>query len=93
MGKENAAFYRIVVADERRSAKGGTYIEELGNYNPIKTPAIINLKNERALYWLTKGARISPTISSILKSHGVALPAKARKPKKAKVKKEKKAGK
>ena len=90
MGKENTPFYRIVVADERRSAKGGTYIEELGQYNPVKNPAIITLKNERALYWLTKGARVSPTISSILKKHGVALPAKAKKPKK---KKEKPAGK
>jgi small subunit ribosomal protein S16 len=93
MGKENTAFYRIVVADERRSAKGGAYIEELGNYNPMKSPAVINLKNERALYWLEKGARVSPTINAILSKNGVALAPKAKKPKKPKVKKEKKAGK
>ncbi len=93
MGKENAAFYRIVVADERRSAKGGLYIEELGNYNPLKTPAIINLKNDRALYWLDKGARVSPTIKAILKLQGVVATVKVKKPKKKKVKKEKKASK
>lgn len=86
MGKENAAFYRIVVADERRSAKGGMYIEELGHYNPIKNPAIVKLNNERASYWVSKGAKVSPTMSSILKKNGVAMPVKAKK-----VKKEKKA--
>ena len=86
MGKENTPFYRIVVADERRSAKGGMYIEELGNYNPTKNPAIINLKNDRASYWLSKGAKTSPTMNSILKKNGVVLPVKAKK-----VKKEKKA--
>ena len=86
MGKENAAFYRIVVADERRSAKGGMYIEELGHYNPIKNPAIIKLNNERASYWVSKGAKVSPTMNSILKKNGVVMPAKTKK-----VKKEKKA--
>jgi small subunit ribosomal protein S16 len=89
MGKENAAFYRIVVADERRSAKGGMYIEELGHYNPVKNPAIVKLDNERAAYWVSKGAKVSPTMSSILKKNGVVMPVKARKVKKEK--KEKKA--
>ena len=84
MGKENAAFYRIVVADERRSAKGGMYIEELGHYNPIKNPAIIKLDNERASYWVGKGAKVSPTMSSILKKNGVVMPVKAKKAKKEK---------
>ena len=84
MGKENAAFYRIVVADERRSAKGGMYIEELGHYNPIKNPAIVKLDNERASYWVSKGAKVSPTMSSILKKNGVVMPVKAKKAKKEK---------
>jgi small subunit ribosomal protein S16 len=84
MGKENAAFYRIVVADERRSAKGGMYIEELGHYNPIKNPAIIKLDNDRASYWVSKGAKVSPTMGSILKKNGVVMPVKAKKAKKEK---------
>jgi small subunit ribosomal protein S16 len=91
MGKENAAFYRIVVADERKSAKGGMYIEELGHYNPIKNPAIIKLNAERASYWVSKGAGVSPTMMSILKKNGVVFPVKAKKVKKAK--KDKKAAK
>ena len=91
MGKENAAFYRIVVADERRSAKGGMYIEELGYYNPIKNPAIIKLDNERASYWVSKGAKVSPTMGSILKKNGVVMPVKKKKVKKEK--KDKKAAK
>jgi small subunit ribosomal protein S16 len=93
MGKENTAFYRIVVSDERKSAKSGPYIEELGFYNPVKNPPVIKLNGERALYWISKGAKTSPTIASIMKSQGVKVPAKAPKAKKPKVKKEKKAAK
>ena len=93
MGKENAAFYRIVVSDERKSAKSGPYIEELGFYNPIKNQPVIKMNGERVLHWISKGAKTSPTIASIMKSRGVKIPAKAPRVKKPKVKKEKKAAK
>jgi len=93
MGKENSAFYRIVVSDERKSAKSGPYIEELGYYNPVKNPPTIKLNGERVLYWISKGAKTSPTIASIMKGQGVKVPAKPARVKKPKVNKEKKAAK
>lgn len=92
MGKTNTAFYRIVVADERKSAKGGPYIEELGYYNPVKNPAEIKVDVEKAKAWQSKGAKVSETVKSILKKSGAYIaPAntkkKKKKEKKAKTKK------
>lgn len=67
MGKVNTPFYRIVVADERKSAKGGKYIEELGYYFPLKNPADVRINAEKTIDWIKKGARISDTIRSIIK--------------------------
>ena len=40
MGAKKAPFYRIVVADSR-SPRDGKFIEKLGTYNPLVTPAEI----------------------------------------------------
>ena len=94
MGRENLAFFRIVVADERKSAKGGPIIEELGYYNPTKNPPEIKLDTEKANAWVLKGAKFSDTVKSIMRKMGAYKPVNAvkkkKKAKKAKVKKEKK---
>ncbi len=72
MGKKKQAFYRIVAIDSR-NARNGRYIENLGTYNPITDPAEINLKEERALYWLQQGAIPSDTVKTFLKKQGVLL--------------------
>jgi small subunit ribosomal protein S16 len=91
MGRENSAFFRIVVADERKAAKGGPYIEELGYYNPTKNPPVIKLDAEKANAWVAKGAKYSDTVRSMMRGTGAYKPVHAvKKKKKAKVKKEKK---
>ncbi len=92
MGKTNTAFYRIVVANERKSAKGGPYIDEIGFYNPVKNPAEIKVDADKAKAWLAKGAKVSETVKSILKKIGAYTPPvntkkKKKKEKKAKTKK------
>ncbi|MCX7699055.1 MAG: 30S ribosomal protein S16 [Candidatus Goldbacteria bacterium] len=67
MGKTKAPFYRIVVADERRAAKGGKYIEEVGYYSPLKEPPDIKVNSEKVLEWIKKGAKITETVKSIIK--------------------------
>jgi small subunit ribosomal protein S16 len=88
MGRENSAFFRIVVADERKSAKGGPYIEELGYYNPTKNPPVIKIDAERVNAWVAKGAKYSDTVKSIMRNIGAYKPVHATK-KKKKAKKEK----
>jgi small subunit ribosomal protein S16 len=84
MGRENTSFFRIVVADERRSAKGGPYIEELGYYNPTKNPPVIKIDTDKVNAWVAKGAKYSPTVKSIMRKVGAYKPVHATKKKKAK---------
>ena len=65
-GKRNSPFYRIVAADQRKPAAGKS-IEVLGSYDPKKTTDKITLDKERFDYWVSKGARLSPTMSQLVK--------------------------
>lgn len=72
MGKKKQPFYRIVAIDSR-VARDGKYLENLGTYDPRTEPASIDLKAERALYWLGTGAKPTDTVRSILSRRGVLL--------------------
>jgi len=82
MGKHKAAFYRIVATEEKRSAKGGEYIEELGYYAPSKNPALVKVDKEKVKKWLDKGAKISSTARTVLKKMGAYEPRPPKKKKK-----------
>jgi len=51
----------------------GKYIEAIGSYNPKTEPATIELKEDRALYWLSCGAQPTITVKNILSSRGLLL--------------------
>ena len=70
MGAKKAPFYRIIVADSR-SPRDGKFIENLGTYNPIKTPAEIKVDEEVALKWLNNGAIPTDTVKNILSKAGI----------------------
>ena len=69
-GRKKQPFYHIVIADKRR-ARDGRFIEKLGTYNPMVSPAVIDLDRDKALEWLNKGAQPSDTVRAILKFKGV----------------------
>ncbi len=71
MGAKKNPFYRIVVA-ESRSPRDGAFIEEIGYYDPKKQPAVVQVKAERASYWLSCGAQPSQTVRDILRKAGVS---------------------
>jgi small subunit ribosomal protein S16 len=71
-GRKGYAFYHIVIADSR-APRDGKFIERIGSYNPNTNPATIDLKFERALYWLQVGAQPTDTARSILSKEGVLL--------------------
>ena len=71
-GKKKAAFYHIVAADSR-AKRDGRFIEKIGTYNPNTNPATIDLKFDRALYWLQAGAQPTDTARAILSYKGVML--------------------
>jgi len=69
-GKKVKPFYHIVIADGR-APRDGRFIEKIGTYNPVHNPAEIDLKFEKALDWLQKGAQPTDTVKSILSLKGV----------------------
>lgn len=70
MGKKKQPFYRVVVADSR-SPRDGRFIEEIGYFDPMKEPAVINIDSEKANKWLSNGAKPTDTVRSLLKKSGV----------------------
>ena len=73
MGAKKKPFYRIVVTDSR-SPRDGRFIEEIGYYDPLKTPVVIHIDQEKALAWLKKGVQLSDTAKALFKKAGVMDP-------------------
>ncbi len=70
MGDKKSPFYRMVAADSR-TARDGKYIENLGTYDPLKTPFELNLNKERIQYWLGVGATPTDTARELLVKEGI----------------------
>ncbi len=64
-GKTKQPSYRLVVADSR-SPRDGKFIEIIGHYNPIRQPKVLEVKADRARYWLSVGAQPTETASKLL---------------------------
>ena len=69
-GSKKRPFYFIVVADAR-APRAGKFIQKLGTYNPLTTPATIQLDRQKSLEWLHKGAQPTDTVRKILSYKGV----------------------
>jgi small subunit ribosomal protein S16 len=71
-GRKKLAMFDVVVADAR-SPRDGRFIEKIGTYNPLTTPATINLNDDAAFQWLMKGAQPSDTVKAMLSYRGIML--------------------
>ena len=71
-GRKSYAFYSIVIADVR-APRDGKFIEKIGTYNPNTNPATVDLKFDRALDWVLKGAQPTDTVRNILSREGVYM--------------------
>jgi small subunit ribosomal protein S16 len=69
MGKTKAPMYRIVVVDGR-SQRDSRYIDQIGRYEPLHNPSIIEIDNEKAAEWLAKGAQPSERVEKLLNISG-----------------------
>lgn len=72
MGKKKQPVYKVVAADSR-SPRDGKFIEAIGLYNPKVDPAMVEIKEDRALYWLGVGAQPTDTVKNILTNQGILL--------------------
>ena len=73
-GAKKKPFYRVVVIEKER-ARNGRSLEVVGHYNPLATPAQVDLKHERIAHWTKNGAQLSDTVKRLVESHpAVAQP-------------------
>ena len=72
MGKKKQPIYKVVAADSR-SPRDGKFLEAIGLYNPLTNPHTIDIKEDRALYWLNVGAQPTDTVKSLLNQKGIIL--------------------
>ena len=65
-GCTNHATYRIVAADSR-SPRDGKFLEILGSYDTQKKENNYQLDLARVDYWISKGAKPSETVASLIR--------------------------
>lgn len=69
-GAKKKPFYQVVVADER-FPRDGRFIEQLGQYDPKQEPVHFQVKEDRVIEWLNKGAQPTDTVRTLLRKQGI----------------------
>ena len=64
-GAKKRPYYRVVVADGRMP-RDGRYIEEVGRYNPLTNPKVIDINLEKVDEWISKGAQPTNAVSHLI---------------------------
>ena len=70
MGSKGRPFYRVVVADQR-APRDGRFIENIGRYQPLNDPSLIEIDPDRALHWLRVGAQPSNQVRNLMEKVGI----------------------
>ncbi len=69
VGKTKQPYYRVVASDSR-SARDGSFLEILGQYNPRLEPSVITIDNDKVVAWLMKGALPTERVKKLLEISG-----------------------
>ncbi len=69
-GRKSKPVYTIIATDSR-SARNGKFIEKLGKYDPHLESPLSQVNTEALSKWVKNGAKLSDTVSSLLKKHKV----------------------
>lgn len=70
VGAKKAPNYRIVIADSA-APRDGAFKEVIGFYNPLPDPPVVEIDEEKASYWLQRGAQPSDPVARILKQRNL----------------------
>ncbi len=68
MGRAKRPFYRLV-AVEASAPRDGQTLAQMGTYEPLY--ARVNIDAEKTLLWLERGAQMTRTVESLLRSQGI----------------------
>jgi small subunit ribosomal protein S16 len=71
-GRKKLAMYDVIVT-HGRSPRDGVFIEKIGVYNPLTNPATIDIRDDRALEWLMKGAQPTDTVRAMFSYKGILI--------------------
>jgi small subunit ribosomal protein S16 len=73
-GSKKKPVYRIVVANSE-SPRDGRFIEQVGLYDPTRSPTFIQFQTEKLAAWLKKGAQPTQTVAQLIRKAVPAGPA------------------
>ena len=65
VGSKKRPFFRIAVV-EARTARDGSVVESIGLYDPRRAPELFQLDRDRFNHWVSKGARPSSTVKTLV---------------------------
>ncbi len=69
MGSKKRPFFRLVATDSHM-ARDGRFIETVGYYNPLTTPANVHVDEDSVFKWLDRGAIPSTSVKNLLRQLG-----------------------
>jgi small subunit ribosomal protein S16 len=58
------------VVVDGRAPRDGRYIEQIGRYDPQQDPSLVEIDNEKAASWLSKGAQPTEAVEKLLNISG-----------------------
>jgi len=67
-GGKKKPSYRVVVIEKER-ARDSRALEVVGQYNPVRQPAAVNLKHDRIAHWISRGAKPSDTVARLIQKY------------------------
>jgi small subunit ribosomal protein S16 len=65
-GTKKSPFYHLVIADQR-SPRDGSFIEQVGTYDPRVSPPVVSLRDERIQHWIAQGAQPTAAVADLLR--------------------------
>ena len=74
-GSKKRPFYRVVVTDSRK-ARDSRSIEDIGYYNPLEDPVVVNVDREKVSAWVGQGAQLTDTVRTLLKNENSVHPSR-----------------
>ena len=70
VGAKKKPSYRIVVADSR-APRDGSFVDQVGHYNPLTDPPTVSLDEDKIVKWLGSGAQPSEPVERMLRKTGI----------------------
>ena len=68
-GSKKRPFYRVVAASTE-APRDGRFLEQLGHYDPTRTPPVVKLHLDKLEAWIRRGARPTDTVNRLMRKAG-----------------------